>query len=74
MADAETITAMRPLFPSLNEGQIEAIRTVGGPLQIEAGPGSGKTLVLILRTLYLLLTGRAVLLLLSAKMWAKFSR
>jgi len=46
-------------FPTLNKSQIEAIMTVDGPVQIVAGPGSGKTLVLVLRAMFLLLTGRA---------------
>src|SRR5215208_1941373 len=45
--------------PALNDSQIKAIGITDGPLQIIAGPGSGKTLALILRTLYILLTGRA---------------
>ena len=38
-----------------NPGQERAIKTTQGPLLIIAGPGSGKTQVLILRTLYLLI-------------------
>ena len=57
--DAAALSKIKALFPTLNDGQIEAIRTVDGPLQIIAGPGSGKTLVLVLRALYLLVTGRA---------------
>jgi superfamily I DNA and RNA helicase len=38
----------------LNGDQIEAITTTNGPMQIVAGSGAGKTLVLILRRLYLL--------------------
>ncbi len=44
-------------FPGLNEYQHEAIRLTEGPLLIIAGPGSGKTLALVLRTLNLLLQG-----------------
>jgi DNA helicase-2/ATP-dependent DNA helicase PcrA len=44
-------------FPSLNEAQKEAISHTEGPVLVIAGPGSGKTLVLILRTLNLLLQG-----------------
>jgi DNA helicase-2/ATP-dependent DNA helicase PcrA len=58
-SDSEVLGSIRALFPSLNDGQINAIATVDGPLQVIAGPGSGKTLVLVLRTLFLLLTGRA---------------
>src|SRR6267143_5400758 len=59
LTEADAMTRIQSLFPSLNDGQVNAIRTVQGPLQIIAGPGSGKTLVLVLRTLYLLLTGKA---------------
>lgn len=59
LTDNDALAKIKSFFPSLNEGQVEAIRTVDGPLQIIAGPGSGKTFVLVLRTLYLLLTGRA---------------
>ncbi len=44
---------------NLNDDQIKAITTTEGPVQIIAGPGAGKTLVLILRTLFLLMTGKA---------------
>jgi len=53
------INSFKKLFPSLNNNQIEAITTVDGPLLIIAGPGTGKTLVLVLRTLYLLISGKA---------------
>jgi len=42
-------------FPDLNDAQKEAIGLTEGPLLVIAGPGSGKTLVLVLRTLNLLL-------------------
>ena len=44
-------------FPTLNDVQREAIAQTEGPLLVIAGPGSGKTLVLVLRTLNLLLQG-----------------
>lgn len=47
------------VFPTLNCNQKRAIVTTEGPLLIIAGPGTGKTLVLILRTLYLLLSKKA---------------
>ncbi len=47
------------LFPNLNEQQQEAIFATEGPLLIIAGPGTGKTLVLVLRTAYLLLSCKA---------------
>jgi DNA helicase-2/ATP-dependent DNA helicase PcrA len=59
MNDSDALVAINRVFPSLNQSQKEAIQSVDGPLQIIAGPGSGKTLVLILRAMYLLLTGRA---------------
>ncbi|WP_415380494.1 ATP-dependent DNA helicase [Halosimplex sp. TS25] len=40
---------------SFNDAQRRAIRDSGGPLQLAAGPGSGKTEVLVSRTLRLLL-------------------
>ena len=46
-------------FPQLNDAQKSAIAHTTGPAQVIAGPGSGKTLVLVLRTLNLLLGGHA---------------
>lgn len=46
-------------FPGLNADQRAAVAHRDGPLLIIAGPGSGKTHVLILRTLNLLLTEAA---------------
>jgi len=43
----------------LNDDQIEIIKTVDGPLLVIAGPGTGKTQTIVLRTLYLLMTGKA---------------
>jgi DNA helicase-2/ATP-dependent DNA helicase PcrA len=54
MAIAEAILRE---FPELNEAQLEAVGHTEGPLLVIAGPGSGKTLVLVLRTLNLLLEG-----------------
>jgi len=42
-------------FPDINQDQRKAIRQIDGPLLIIAGPGSGKTFVLILRALNILL-------------------
>ncbi len=49
--------AILQAFPELNDDQQEAIGRTEGPLLVIAGPGSGKTLVLVLRTLNLLLQG-----------------
>lgn len=46
-------------YPSLNEAQESIIAHVDGPLLVIAGPGSGKTFSLVLRTLNLLLSGHA---------------
>jgi DNA helicase II / ATP-dependent DNA helicase PcrA len=46
-------------FPHLNIEQCSAIAHTNGPLLVIAGPGSGKTLVLVLRTLNILLHGLA---------------
>lgn len=53
------ITTIRSLVPPLDENQLECIQSVDGPLQLTAESGSGKTLILALRALYLLMTGRA---------------
>jgi DNA helicase II / ATP-dependent DNA helicase PcrA len=46
-------------YPELNEAQREAIAQTEGPLLLIAGPGSGKTHVMVLRTLNVLLRGLA---------------
>jgi len=46
-------------FPGLNPSQQDAVARTEGPLLIIAGPGSGKTLVLVVRTLNILLQGLA---------------
>ena len=46
-------------FPELNDSQREAVSHTDGPLLIIAGPGSGKTLVLVVRALNILLQGLA---------------
>ncbi len=53
------IDTIKAEFPGLNEDQVRAVNTTEGPLLIIAGPGSGKTLVLVIRTLNLLLQGLA---------------
>lgn len=41
-------------FGKANAAQIEAIRTVDGPVLIIAGPGTGKTFTLVQRAVYLI--------------------
>ncbi len=48
------------LLADLNPTQQQAVRTVGGPLLIVAGPGTGKTRTLTHRIAYLLSTGIAL--------------
>jgi len=38
----------------LNEQQLEAVKTIDGPVLIAAGPGSGKTRTIVYRTLYMI--------------------
>ena len=42
-----------------NEDKRNAVFNTGGPTLIIAGPGTGKTYILVLRTLYLILSGKA---------------
>jgi ATP-dependent DNA helicase UvrD/PcrA len=54
------IEVIKTAFPGrLNEEQIKSITTIDGPVQIIAGPGSGKTAIIALRALYLVITGEA---------------
>jgi len=46
-------------FPTLNPSQKKAIAITEGQVQIIAGHGSGKTFVLVLRTLFLLISEKA---------------
>ena len=48
------------VIPTLNDDQKSAITTTEGPLLIIAGPGTGKTLTIIARTLYILLSEKAL--------------
>lgn len=50
---------IKEIVPEVNNDQINAITTTEGPLLIIAGPGTGKTLTVVLRALYLLLTEKA---------------
>lgn len=47
------------VFKDLNANQALAVNSVSGPLLIIAGPGSGKTLTLVRRTLNILISGFA---------------
>jgi len=51
--------AIAQQYPFLNEDQLAAVSQTDGPLLIIAGPGAGKTLVLVIRTLNILLLGKA---------------
>ncbi|MEO0296931.1 MAG: UvrD-helicase domain-containing protein, partial [candidate division WOR-3 bacterium] len=53
------IDKIREIIPTLNDDQLNAITSTEGPVLIIAGPGTGKTLTIVARTLYLLLTGKA---------------
>ena len=46
-------------YPAVNEAQRRVVGHAEGPLLVIAGPGSGKTFALVLRTMNLLLTGKA---------------
>ena len=50
---------MQSVFDNLNTGQKSAVSLVAGPLLIIAGPGSGKTLTLVRRTMNILISGLA---------------
>ena len=51
--------AIEEHYSFLNDDQRQAVAHTDGPLLIIAGPGSGKTLVLVVRTLNILLQGKA---------------
>ncbi len=53
------LPAILKQFPSLNDAQKAIVSHDEGPLMVIAGPGSGKTLSLVLRTMNLLLSKRA---------------
>jgi DNA helicase-2/ATP-dependent DNA helicase PcrA len=52
--------ALLKAYPTLNDAQRHIVSHDQGPLLVIAGPGSGKTLSLVLRTLNLLLLGKVV--------------
>jgi len=51
--------ALLEAYPDLNDAQRAIVGHGDGPILVIAGPGSGKTLSLVLRTLNLLLLGKA---------------
>ena len=61
MIDSELQKLFLKEFPELenNRAQREAIFQTEGPALIIAGPGTGKTFTLVLRTLYIILSERA---------------
>ncbi len=58
-AESGIAPAILRAYPDLNDAQRQAIAAVEGPVLIIAGPGTGKTLVLVLRALNILLRGLA---------------
>ena len=56
---AEIAAELLREYPDINPQQRSIIAHHGGPLLVIAGPGSGKTLSLVLRTINILLLGRA---------------
>ncbi|HPO91599.1 MAG TPA: ATP-dependent helicase, partial [Victivallales bacterium] len=55
----KAIEKIKNIIQTLNDEQIKAITSTDGPLLIIAGPGTGKTLTIVARTLYLLISGKA---------------
>lgn len=53
------VPALLTHYPDLNDAQRSIVSHSDGPLLVIAGPGSGKTLSLVLRAMNLLLTGKA---------------
>src|SRR3954451_12935980 len=50
---------VRRLLASLNDAQRRAVTHPAGPLEVIAGPGSGKTRTLVARICWLIASGRA---------------
>ena len=59
MITESPIERIKLAIPTLNKEQIEAIESSEGPVLIIAGPGTGKTLTMVARTMYLLISGKA---------------
>jgi DNA helicase-2/ATP-dependent DNA helicase PcrA len=59
LASPEIAPQLRASYPHLDEAKLEIVGHDRGPLLVIAGPGSGKTFSLVLRTLNLLLLERA---------------
>ncbi len=53
------IEKIKSIIPDLNKEQLEAVTSTDGPVLIIAGPGTGKTMTLVARTLYLLISNKA---------------
>ena len=62
MTNQETSQKASPLnsnkiFDRLNEAQISAVSAPDGPIEVFAGAGSGKTMVIVARIVYLIQKG-----------------
>jgi len=57
--DRSVLNRIKETIDTLNDDQAEAITSTEGPLLIIAGPGTGKTLTIVARTLFLLISERA---------------
>lgn len=58
-SDVNIAAVILDKYPDLNEAQREIVGHADGPLLAVAGPGSGKTYSIVLRTLNLILLGKA---------------